>query len=94
MRATKGKPLLPVVNPEISFNAQHALPADTRQFINDQLRRIGSENPIIADWIKDWAKLAETADSRAHTALGGIVVYMLLKSQAESDRMVEELRLS
>jgi hypothetical protein len=92
---TKPDAYLPVVRPETCYSVQHSVPEDgTTKFIKKMLRSIRKENPMMADWIAEWSQEAGSADARAHSGICGVIVYMLLRSQAEADQMAEDWKLS
>lgn len=83
------KPLLPIVDAEVGFSlAKTVGEKGDSEFIKSELRRINKENPAVADFIKKWANLSHCP---MHTKFCGILVYKLLRSQAEADRMSEDL---
>ena len=85
------KTLLPIVDAEVGFSlAKTVGEKGDLEFINSELRRIDKENPVVADFIKKWAKLGNCS---THTKFCGILVYRMLQSQAEADRMTEDLNL-
>jgi hypothetical protein len=85
------KSLLPVVKEEVGFSiAQYIGSRGDKEFIKKELRKIRKENPAVADFIVKWSKLDNHA---IHSAFCGILVYQLLRSQAEVDRMEEDLFL-
>lgn len=85
------KPLLPIVDAEVGFSlAKHVGEKGDDEFVKLELKRIDKENPTIAGFIKRWAELSGCP---THTTFCGILVYKLLRSQAEADRMTEELNL-
>lgn len=85
------KPLLPIVDSEVGFSlAKYVGEKGDAEFIRSELKRIGKENPTIAEFIKKWSSLGSC---QTHTKFCGILVYKLLRSQAEANRMTEELNL-
>lgn len=83
------KPLLPIVEADIGFSlAKFVGERGDNDFINLELRRMEKENPTVSSFIKKWAKLGGCP---MHTKFCGILVYKLLRSQAEADRMAEDL---
>lgn len=85
------KPLLPIVDVDVGFSlAKSVGERGDSEFINSELLRINKENPAVADFIKKWAKLGTCP---IHTKFCGIIVYKLLRSQAEANRMHEDLNL-
>ena len=85
------KPLLPIVKEEIGFSLAHYIGARyDKEFVKTELSKIKKENPEIVSFIKKWSRLDKCS---IHTAFCGILIYQLLRSQAESDKMNEELNL-
>lgn len=83
------KPLLPIVDSEVGFSlAKTVGEKGDAEFIKTELKRLDKENPTIADFIKKWSQLG---GCQTHTKFCGILVYKLLRSQAEANRMEEEL---
>jgi len=83
------KPLLPIVDAEVGFSlAKTVGEAGDSEFMKSELQRINRENPTVANFIKRWSQLSECP---THTKFCGILVYKLLRSQAEADRMMEDL---
>jgi hypothetical protein len=85
------KDLLPVVNPAIGSALEHELlnKIDSK-YIKDQLSLIKDENPVISFWIENFSK--KTRD-RKGAIFCGLMVFRLLRTQAECDRMKEEIKL-
>lgn len=84
------EPLLPVVNSEVGFSiAQYIGNREDREFLVTELERIFTENPTVAEFIVRWGN--ETGSMEATYC--GVIVYYLLRSQAESNRMDKELNL-
>lgn len=85
------KPLLPIVAAEVGFSlAKYVGERGDSEFIANELKKIDKENPTIAEFIKKWASLG---GCKTHTKFCGILVYKLLRSQAEANRMKEDLNL-
>lgn len=82
------RPLLPVVKPEIGFSIEHGIPDDVNAFIKPALANLWEENPVVAEWIERFSKITKC---KGTVAICGLVVYKLLHSQAEADRMAEEI---
>lgn len=76
--------LLPVVNPEVGFSIARDIPNKDNEFINRELALISKENPAVANFIKNWS---EQSSDPLDSMFCGIIVYKLLRSQAEVDRM-------
>ncbi len=88
------KPLLPVVNAAIGFPLAESIEKihDKKQW-RKVMKQIEKTNPVIAAFIRSWSKEAGGTNSAVHSAICGILVYKLLESQAEADRMNEEFNL-
>jgi len=86
------KSLLPIVRPEVGFSISESLELNDSKNIEKGFKEIEKENPIIAEFIHRWSNKI-IGDATAHSAFCGILVYKLLKSQAEADKMNKELRL-
>lgn len=85
------KTLLPIVDSEVGFSlAKYVGEKGDAEFIKSELKKISKENPTIAEFIKKWSSLS---NCQTHTKFCGILVYKLLRSQAEADRMNEDLKL-
>lgn len=85
------KPLLPIVDSDIGFSlAKYVGERGDSEFIKIELKRLDNENPAVADFIRKWASLSTC---QTHTKFCGILVYKLLRSQAEADRMTQDLNL-
>lgn len=84
------EPILPVVDSAVGHSiAQYIGEREDREFLVTELERIFEENPTIAEFIVRWGN--ETGSMEA--AYCGVIVYYLLRSQAEANRMNEELKL-
>jgi hypothetical protein len=84
------KHLLPVVNSEIGFSLAKSVGEQCdKAFIKKELKKIKKENPTVAEFIQKWASLGKYS----HAAFCGVLVYNLLRSQAEADRMTEDFNL-
>lgn len=80
---------LPFVKPENAFPLAKELKESEYkeiEYIKKQLKEIKEENPIVSMWIK---RHAQTSKDKITAAYCGIMVYRLLKSQAEADEMNE-----
>jgi len=67
-----------------SMAANMARTGDDKQFLKRELKKIRKVNPLVAEFIVNYAK---TAKGTAHAIYCGIMVYKLLYSQAEADQM-------
>lgn len=80
------KRLLPLVNTEVGYSIAHYMGSKfDKVFIKNELSAIKKENPVVADFIKRWAKLEKNP---THSIFCGILVYKLLRSQAEADDLL------
>ncbi len=85
------KNLLPKVSIEISASLEHELTGKKdAAYIKQQLKIIQKENPVLHFWIKSFSK--KTKDKKG-AAFCGIMVFKLLRIQAECDRMETEIKL-
>lgn len=85
------KPLLPIVDSEVGFSlAKHVGEKGDADFIKTELQKMDKENPTVANFIRKWSLLG---GCQTHTKFCGILVYKLLRSQAEANRMEEDLNL-
>ena len=80
------KKFLPVVKSEVGFSIAQSLSGTDNENLAKKIKKIKKENPVVAEFIKKWSNKAK-GDSKIHTAFCGILVYELLRSQAESDEM-------
>ena len=88
--------MLPIVSCDIAPSVEHSIPrgGTDDEYIMCEMARLNEQNPVIARFISAFAT-AENRDLdyiRGVTTCG-IFVYKLLESQAESDKMKEEIRL-
>ena len=84
--------LLPFVSSEVGFSIANSLgdEYDAKTW-RMEYKKIKKSNPTVAEFIIKWAKACKK--HRLHTAICGILVYRLLESQAEVDRIDEEYKL-
>lgn len=75
---------LPVVKPETCFSVEHEVEDDEKKFITRALHHLMNKNPILAMWIKQYAKGSKDPKS---TMICALVLYKLLESQEEADFM-------
>lgn len=78
---------LPIVKPEITASLYKEVKESeefSSRYINNHLKRLDKENPTVAAWIRKHAKTSKDKMSCAYCAL---IVYRLLESQAEANRM-------
>ncbi len=85
------EPLLPIVDSDIGFSLAKCVgEKGDSEFIKSELQIIARENPTVANFIKKWSSLC---NSETHSIFCGILVYKLLRSQAEADQMKKYLHL-
>jgi len=85
---------LPLVKEEIGYSVAESMGnEDERVYIKKELKKIKKDNPVVADFIIRWSKMAKTKHSKIHSAYCGILLYGLLESQAEVDYMEKEINL-
>ncbi len=80
--------LLPFVTNEVGHSVAQSLDqGDDKKNCEVQLKRIKKTNPAVAEFIRRWSK---TCKDKIGAMMCGILVYKLLESQAEADRMNKE----
>jgi uncharacterized metal-binding protein len=85
------KNLLPRVDPAIGVSLEHELAKKVdSSYIKEQLALIQEENPVISFWIENFAK--KTRDKKG-AIFCGLMVFKLLRIQAECDRMMSDIKL-
>jgi len=85
------KNLLPVVRPEVGSSIEHELlGAKDDAYIKKQLEIIKEENPVISCWIEAFSK--KTKDKKG-AIFCAVMVFRLLRIQAECDRMNCDIKL-
>lgn len=82
--------LLPIVDPDIGQSIAQAID-DEKEYVEKQIRRLEKENPAIAEFISRWSLMHD--ELLVEVALCGVLVYRLLESQAEADKMSEEIHI-
>ncbi len=84
------KGLLPYVSEEIGFALQgEILEKPGNEYVVEILQRLTEDNPHVANFI---ATMSLNSDgSPLHSAYLSILVYRLLESQADADKMKSEL---
>lgn len=81
-------PHLPTVSEEVCAAIQKELSEATGNgYVADLLRRLQAENPLLAQFI---ANFAITQQNPTGVSTAGLLVYRLLESQAEANRMRRE----
>ena len=91
-------PLLPKVSCDVGHSIAHYLnrydsAESDKDVIKKELKLIAKENPAVAEFIKRWSVKSGKMKGLVHSALCGILVYRLLRSQAEANRMAAEFKL-
>jgi hypothetical protein len=82
---------LPIVNAEIGLPIAHALRGqDDDNYVHEELAKINKENPVIVEFLQQFA---ETTEDEMGSLFAGILIYKMLRSQAEADRMKQEIAL-
>lgn len=82
---------IPVVKPEVGFSLQRELcDKFDKGYLKEELRKLDEENPVISRFIRNFSK---TTDDRMGAAWCGLLVFKLLASQAEANRMEMEINL-
>jgi len=81
---------LPVVQTGIGGSLEHEIGSDEVAYIKSQLARLDEENPSIAYFIRTLCKRIKKGSARRNVAMSGIVVYRMLESQAEANRMEQD----
>lgn len=83
------KGLLPVVKEEIGHAVQaEMLHSNGKTYEIKMLQRLArDDNPCIANFISAFAMGMETPEARDAAMYSGLLVYRMLESQAEADRM-------
>ena len=85
------KNYLPVVNPDVGCSlARNLLNRDDDDYVEDELEKIEKENPAVAVWINKFS--SQTGDPIG-SKFCAVLVYNMLRSQAEADDMKETLKL-
>lgn len=81
--------ILPVVKPDIGGSLQREMTekANDAKYIRDTLERLDIENPTIGYFIRNFAK---TTKDKKGAAYCGLIVYRLLESQAEANKMLQD----
>jgi hypothetical protein len=84
--------VLPLVKPEIGACIEHELLQNKKDdiYIKEQLEKIQKENPVISFWIKSFSK---TTKDEKGAIFCGMMVFKMLRIQAECDRMNSEIKL-
>jgi len=90
---TEKKGLLPIVSKEVGFSIQNEVfNSNENEFALNLIRRLANEdNPCIANYLSQLAIQSRTAEMRDAILYAGLGVYRLLESQAEADKMKQEL---
>lgn len=82
---------LPLVSPAIAGSLKIALDEKMeKDYIQDKFDFLDDNNPTISFFIK---KMAKSSKDKKMVAMCGILVYMMLQSQLESDFMSQSIPL-
>lgn len=83
--------LLPVVKAEVGFSVTEEINVGETDadYILPAIRRLQIVNPCVANFL---AAFAAGTDDKEAVLICGLVVYRLLESQAEADRMAEDFK--
>lgn len=82
---------LPLVVADIGCPIAHALRGqDDEEYIQNELDKINKENPVIVEFLRQFA---ETTDDEVGSQFAGILIYKMLRSQAEADKMKQDIDL-
>lgn len=82
---------LPVVNPNVGYSlSRQLMQVDDEPYMEEELERIDATNPAISMWIRKYAERTEDPMGAMFCAL---LVYKMLESQAEANKMSEEIAL-
>jgi hypothetical protein len=87
------KNLLPIVTKEVGYSIAKDMCHDDEKYVIEEIQKIQDENPVVSNFIMQWMKLNKRKEDRLHVAFLGILVYKMLHSQAEADKMNEEFNL-
>lgn len=80
---------LPLLNAEIAGSMIRNISNNSDiPYLKKQLKELKEINPLVAEWIY---KFSVTTKDKIGAAYCGLMVYKLLNSQAEADKMNEEL---
>lgn len=83
--------VIPVVNPEVAGPLHKELDKlGEKEFLKKELAELAVENPVLGFMVRKFAKASNDPKT---TALCGLMVFKLLKSQAEANRMELEINL-
>lgn len=83
--------LLPFVKTDTGFSIARELVGEfDDSYVKEQLKMIKKNNPTIADFI---TKFSSKCDDKTGSAICGIVVYRLIESQIEANKMKKEIKL-
>lgn len=82
---------LPIVKPEIAGSVEREVfdQVDIK-YAKAFLKKLDKDNPTIAVWIRQFSK---TTKDRMGAVMCGLMVYRLLESQSEANRMNYEFNL-
>lgn len=77
--------IMPIVQPEVCFSLEdECRNVSDAETVKRLYKKVKKENPIVAMWIKNWAKQSKDRISSMACAL---ITYRLIQSQIEADMM-------
>lgn len=80
-----------VVDPGVAASVAHRFgQLDDAEYLRLYLKPLKQTNPLLYEWIVQFARLVH---DRHNAMLLGLVVYQLIESQLEADKLKEELQL-
>ena len=81
--------MMPIVKPETCYSLEgDCLNKSDYATAKKLYKRIRKENPVIALWIREWAK---KTDDKTGAMICALVTYRLLESQIEADELNKNL---
>lgn len=87
----KEQQYLPLVNGQVGLPiARDLLNQDDDEYIQEEISKINDENPVIIEFLQQFA---ETTDDETGSLFAGVLIYKLLRSQAEANMMKQEIAL-
>ena len=83
--------ILPVVSKEVAIPiGKSIITENDNEYCKEQLSLLKVKNPVIAHWIENFSNKCE---DKIGATMCGLIVYRLLESQAEANRMKSEILL-
>jgi hypothetical protein len=90
---TKKKGLLPIVKQEVRDVILAEIKQETLEdYVSRQLNNIKEDNPTIASFIDNFDKISQK--KLIHARYIGVIIYRLLESQAEAEKLEREIHYS